>query len=50
LLKEILRKVTVVPGYDIVFIARIKAVDVSYQEMEKSVRQLLKRANVLKMD
>jgi ribonuclease P protein component len=29
-------------GYDLVFIARVRIVDATYQDVEKSVRRLLK--------
>jgi len=50
LLKEIIRKVEVIPGYDIVFIARSRSVDVTYFELEKAVLKLLKRANALEIN
>ena len=49
LLKEIIRKVKIVPGFDIVFIARSKSVDVTYFELEKAVLKLLGRANALEI-
>lgn len=37
-------------GYDIVFIARSGAVSISYKEMEKSVKHLLKKQGLIKWE
>ena len=47
MLKEIARLAPIKPGWDIVFIARPSAVDVSYHQLEKSVDRLLIRADLL---
>ena len=40
----------VATGYDLVFIARINAADKEYRELEKSLKYICKRANVMKKD
>ena len=50
LLREILRAVTLEPGWDIIFIARPQAANASYADLNKSVRDLLLRAGLLKID
>ena len=47
LLREILRKAPVKPGWDMVFIARVPAAKAKYEGMEKSVSHLLRRAGLL---
>ena len=46
LLREILRQITLRPGWDMVFIARIPAGAADYKELGKSVRGLLSRAGL----
>lgn len=47
LLREILRLTPLRPGWDIIFIARSRAADANYIDLEKSVRGLLSRARLL---
>ena len=47
LLREILRKMTIKAGWDMVLIARIAAAKLSYAEFEESVRDLLYRAGLV---
>ena len=47
LLREILRKAPLNPGWDIIFIARRQAAGTPYREMEETVRNLLSRARIL---
>jgi ribonuclease P protein component len=47
LLREILRLTPLKPGWDIIFIARPLAADASYADIEKSVKGLLSRAQLL---
>jgi ribonuclease P protein component len=46
-LREILRQITLKPGWDIVFIARPAAANVRYGELKKTVEGLLSRAKLL---
>jgi ribonuclease P protein component len=46
-LREILRLTPLLPGWDIVFIARPRVADAGYAVVEKSVRGLLSRAGLL---
>jgi ribonuclease P protein component len=46
LLREIVRQIPVKPGWDIVLIARIPAAAAEFEELEKSVRGLLARAEL----
>lgn len=48
LLREILRSQPLVPGRDIIFIARPAVASVSYSELEKSISNLLSRAYLLR--
>lgn len=50
LLREILRRAPLRPGWDIVFIARSPAAGASYDRMEKSVKNLLSRARLITGD
>jgi len=47
LLREILRLTPLLPGWDIIFIARPLAASADYTNLEKSVKGLLHRARVL---
>ena len=47
LLREILRLTPLLPGWDIIFIARPLAASADYTNLEKSVKDLLRRARVL---
>ena len=47
LIREIVRKTPVKPGYDIVFIARGAIAGVEYASVKKSTEQLLTRAGLL---
>ena len=40
----------VATGYDLVFIARINAADKEYRDLEKSLKYICKRANIMKKD
>lgn len=40
----------VLGGYDLVFIARINAADKDYRELEKSLKYICKKANIMKKD
>ncbi|MGP1541402.1 ribonuclease P protein component [Peptostreptococcus stomatis] len=40
----------VLGGYDLVFIARINAADKDYKELEKSLKYICKKANIIKKD
>jgi ribonuclease P protein component len=46
-LREILRKMSLSPGWDIVLIARIPAAQADYKRLEKSVLALLMKAGIL---
>jgi ribonuclease P protein component len=46
-LREIARKIPVKPGWDIIIIARIPALNTTFWDLSKSVRQLLDRAGIL---
>ena len=48
LLREILSKVPLEGGWDVVFVVRPKAANVKYASLEESVNQLLSEANLLK--
>jgi len=50
LLREILRKMKLEAGWDIVFIARPAAATADYVSLEKSVNDLLSRARLLKRE
>jgi len=47
LLREILRLTPLLPGWDIIFIARPLAASADYTNLEKAVKDLLRRARVL---
>lgn len=47
LLREIMRRQSLKPGWDIVFIARPVAVDSDYHQLERTVTKLLARAQLL---
>ncbi|MDP6043954.1 MAG: ribonuclease P protein component [Dehalococcoidales bacterium] len=47
LLREIVRLTPLRPGWDIIFIARSKAAGADYTDLEKSVRGLLSRGQLL---
>lgn len=40
----------VLGGYDLVFIARINAADKDYKELERSLKYICKKANIIKKD
>lgn len=46
-LREIVRQIQVRPGWDIILIARVPAVETDYKNLEKSVRKLLLRAGII---
>lgn len=46
-LREILRKMTLKPGWDIIFIVRPKAAGAGFSDFQNSVRSVLSRAGVL---
>ena len=46
-LREILRVAPVKTGWDLVFIVRKRSVDASFQRLERSVNNLLRRSNLL---
>ena len=46
-LREILRVAPVKTGWDLVFIVRKRSVDASFQKLERSVNNLLRRSNLL---
>ncbi len=46
-LREILRSTQFKPGWDIIFIARLRAAGTSFASLEKSVQGLLSRAGLL---
>lgn len=46
-LREILRKIKLLPGFDIVIIARASAAEATYSEMKKTTEDLLLRAGLL---
>ena len=50
LLKEITRKISVKPGWDIVVIARPEAVSVDYHKLATSMEKLLFRAKLINKD
>jgi len=47
LLREILRKAPLLPGWDIIFIARVPAAVADYTNLGKSVGKLLFRAGII---
>ena len=47
LIREIVRKTSIKPGYDIVFIARVPLAGAGYSQVEKSIKELLFRAGLL---
>jgi ribonuclease P protein component len=47
LLKEICRKIPVKPGFDIVIIARNRAVGADYQQLTESVVDLFRKYNII---
>jgi len=50
LLREILRQTSLVPGWDIIFIARSTAATADYASLKKSVEGLLSQAQLLAKD
>ena len=48
-LREILRLTPLKPGWDIIFIARPSAASTDYESLNKSVRDLLSRARLLRL-
>lgn len=46
-LREVLRQLNLMPGWDIVFVARRAAATAKYADIEKEVRELLARARLL---
>ncbi len=46
-LREVLRQTPLMPGWDIIFIARSTAASTNYHLLEKGVRRLLSRAGLL---
>ncbi len=49
-MREIVRALPLVGGWDIIFIARPKAAKASYANLEKTVRGLVSRARILARD
>jgi ribonuclease P protein component len=47
LLREILRLTPIIPGWDIILIARSPTAQSDYHQLEKSVKSLLTRARIL---
>ena len=47
LLREILRKTSLKPGWDMVFTARVPAAKENFAEFEKSINGLLRRAGLI---
>ena len=47
LLREIVRQITLKPGWDIIFIARHPAATADYANLEKSVKGLFSRARLM---
>jgi ribonuclease P protein component len=46
-LREVLRTTTLRPGWDMVFIARISAVESDFPALVKNIKSLLKRDNII---
>ncbi len=46
-LREALRRLSLAPGWDLVFVLRQPAADADYWQMERAARQVLARAGVL---
>ena len=46
-LREIIRTAPTKPGWDVVFIARSRAADADYRQVERAVVELLRRARLL---
>jgi ribonuclease P protein component len=46
-IREILRRITLPPGFDIVIIARTAAAGADYSEMKKTTEEILFRAGLL---
>ena len=46
-LREILRQVTLKPGWDMIFIVRAKAAGASFSDLQSTVLRLLSRGNLL---
>ena len=49
-MKEIIRRIVVKPGWDIVFIARPTAAAADYHQLKKSMEKLLLRAHLIDKD
>jgi len=47
LLREVVRKIAIKPGCDVVFIARPAAATADYHELKKSIEKLLLRARLI---
>ena len=45
-----LNKESMVPGWDIILVARVRAVETSYQKLDKAYRKLLREAGLLQED
>lgn len=45
-----LNKKDMEPGWDIILVARVRAVDTSYQKLDKTYRRLLREAGLLKKE
>jgi len=50
LLREILRQTPLEPGWDIIFIARPRAATINYASLEKSAKDLLSKAQLLRSE
>ena len=48
-LREVLRLTPVKPGWDIIFIARSPAASADYESLNKSIKDLLSRARLLRL-
>ena len=48
-MKEILRRASIAPGFDLVFVARSNAVASDYQSLEQSILSILNKAKLLKL-
>ena len=47
LLREIMRQISIKPGWDIIFIARPLTADADYEQLKKSVESLLSQARIM---
>lgn len=47
LIREVIRKTALKPGYDIVFIARLPSAEAKYSQIEESIKDLLLNAGLI---